>query len=34
MRSMDDFGVCFQDQADAQRFAQALVKRLTKCALA
>jgi RNA-directed DNA polymerase len=34
MRYIDDFVVCCQSQADAQRFEQALVKRLTKCALA
>jgi RNA-directed DNA polymerase len=34
MRSIDDFVVCFQSQADAQRFEQVLVKRLAKFALA
>ena len=34
MRSMDDFVVCFQYQADVQRFEQVLVKRLAKFALA
>jgi hypothetical protein len=29
-----DFVVCFQSQADAQRFQQVLVKRLAKFALA
>ncbi|HYN24597.1 MAG TPA: reverse transcriptase domain-containing protein [Pyrinomonadaceae bacterium] len=33
MRYIDDFVVCFQYQADAQRFEQVLVKRLTKFAL-
>ena len=32
MRSLDDFVVCFQHQADAQRFQQGLVKRLATCA--
>jgi group II intron reverse transcriptase/maturase len=34
MRYIDDFVVCCQYQADAQRFEQALVKRLTQFALA
>ena len=34
MRSSDDFVVCFQSQADAQRFEQGLVKRLATFALA
>jgi len=34
MRSIDDFVVCFQYQADAQRFERALVKRLAQFALA
>jgi hypothetical protein len=34
MRSSDGFVVCFQDQTDAQRFEQGLVKRLAKFALA
>jgi len=34
MRYIDDFVVCFQYRADAQRFEQALVKRLAKFALA
>jgi len=34
VRSSDDCVVCFQSQTDAQRFAQVLRKRLTKCALA
>jgi|RhiMethySRZTD1v2_1073278.scaffolds.fasta_scaffold395776_1 RNA-directed DNA polymerase len=34
MRYIDDFVVCFQYQTDAQRFEQALVKRLAKFALA
>ncbi len=34
IRYIDDFVVCFQHQADAQRFQQALVKRLAKFALA
>jgi group II intron reverse transcriptase/maturase len=34
MRYIDDFVVCFQYQTDAQRFEQALVKRLAKFTLA
>jgi hypothetical protein len=34
IRSIDDFVVCFQYQADAQRFEQVLVKRLAKFTLA
>jgi group II intron reverse transcriptase/maturase len=34
MRYIDDFVICFQYQADAQRFEQVLVKRLAKFALA
>jgi RNA-directed DNA polymerase len=34
IRYIDDFVVCFQHQADAQRFAQALEQRLAKFALA
>jgi group II intron reverse transcriptase/maturase len=34
VRYIDDFVVCFQHQADAQRFAQALEQRLAKFALA
>jgi RNA-directed DNA polymerase len=34
IRYLDDFVVCFQHQADAQRFQQALGKRLAKFALA
>lgn len=34
IRYIDDFVVCFQHQADAQRFQQALGKRLAKFALA
>jgi RNA-directed DNA polymerase len=34
IRYIDDFVVCFQSRADAQRFEQALVKRLAKFALA
>jgi RNA-directed DNA polymerase len=34
IRYIDDFVVCFQYQADAQRFQQALAKRLAKFALA
>ena len=34
MRYIDDFVVCFQYQADAQRFEQVLVKRLAKFTLA
>ena len=34
IRYLDDFVVCFQYQADAQRFQQVLVKRLAKFALA
>jgi RNA-directed DNA polymerase len=34
MRYMDDFVGCFQSQADAQRFEQALVQRLAQFALA
>jgi len=32
IRSMDDFVVCFQHRADAERFQQVLVKRLAKFA--
>ena len=34
IRYIDDFVVCFQHQADAHRFAQVLVQRLAKFALA
>jgi retron-type reverse transcriptase len=34
IRYIDDFVVCFQYQADAQRFEQVLVKRLAKFTLA
>jgi hypothetical protein len=34
MRYIDDYGVCFQYQAEAQRFQQVLVQRLAKFALA
>jgi hypothetical protein len=34
MRYIDDCVVCFQYQTDAQRFEQALIKRLAKFALA
>jgi RNA-directed DNA polymerase len=34
IRYMDDFVVCFQHRADAERFQQVLVKRLAKFALA
>ena len=33
-RYLDDFVVCFQHRADAERFQRVLAKRLAKCAFA